>query len=252
MPKKRKASHYKNFPEEFLVKLRSITSKRAKTVIDHILEHGFITTEDLSTKYGYDHAPRAARDVREQGIPLETFKVTAANGRKIAAYRFGDPSTVKAGRVGGRAVWPKELKISLANAQGEKCAICNTPYEARYLQIDHRVPYEVGGDQTAHVVIDDFMLVCGSCNRAKSWSCEHCTNWTETRDAQICRGCYWASPKNYLHVALRSIRRLDLTWTESEVAQYQRLQELATTAEQDLPEFVKSVLQKSLESDQEV
>ena len=81
MAKKSRAKSKQDLPPEFLKKLRSITAKRAKTVIDHILKHGFITTEDLSTKYGYDHAPRAARDVREQGIPLDTFKVTAANGR---------------------------------------------------------------------------------------------------------------------------------------------------------------------------
>lgn len=36
------------YPPEFLVKLRSITAKRAKTVIDHILAHGQVTTEDVS------------------------------------------------------------------------------------------------------------------------------------------------------------------------------------------------------------
>ena len=119
MAKKRKANFSESLSADFLAKLKTITAKRAKTVIDHILEYGFVTTEDLSTKYGYDHAPRAARDVREQGIPLETFKVTAANGRKIAAYRFGDPSNVKSGRDGGRTVWPKELKALLADLGGK-------------------------------------------------------------------------------------------------------------------------------------
>ena len=247
MAKKQKRSQSANLPDAFLAKLRSITAKRAKTVIDHILEFGFITTEDLSTKYGYDHAPRAARDVREQGIPLETFKVTAANGRKIAAYRFGDPSKVKFGRDGGRTVWPKELKKNLATVNGAKCAVCNAEYETRYLQIDHRIPYQVAGDQTSNIVENDFMLVCGSCNRAKSWSCEHCTNWIETHDSSICRQCYWASPLEYVHVALRLIRRLDLTWSETDVEHFERLQELASLAEEELPEFVKSVLRKSVE-----
>ncbi len=236
-------------PKEFLNKLKSVTAKRAKTVIDHILEHGFITTEDLSTKYGYDHAPRAARDVREQGIPLETFKVTAANGRKIAAYRFGDPSKVKSGRDGGRTVWPKELKESLSTTNGCKCAVCNTPYELRYLQIDHRIPYEVGGDQLAELDLNDFMLVCGSCNRVKSWSCEHCTNWKDTHDEKVCRNCYWASPLDYVHVALRLVRRLDITWTESEVAQYECLKELASKVNVELPDFVKSVLRDAIDDE---
>lgn len=56
-------------------------------VIDHIIAHGFITTEDLQ-KYGYNHPPRAARDVREAGIPLETFFVESSDGQRIAAYRL--------------------------------------------------------------------------------------------------------------------------------------------------------------------
>ena len=53
----------RKYPKEFLERLRAIKSKRPKTVIDHILKHGFITTEELEQKYGYKHPPRAARDV---------------------------------------------------------------------------------------------------------------------------------------------------------------------------------------------
>jgi hypothetical protein len=63
------------YPKEFLEQTASITNKRARIVIEHIMMHGFITTEDLETTYGYNHPPRAVRDVRESGIPLETFKV---------------------------------------------------------------------------------------------------------------------------------------------------------------------------------
>ena len=55
----------KKYPTGFLKLAESITNKRAKIVIDHILKHGFITTEDLEKTYGYNHPPRAARDVRE-------------------------------------------------------------------------------------------------------------------------------------------------------------------------------------------
>jgi len=60
-------------PTEFLKLLKSVKAKRAKTVIDHILKHGQITTEELKDIYGYNHPPRAIRDVREQGIPVKTF-----------------------------------------------------------------------------------------------------------------------------------------------------------------------------------
>ncbi len=65
--------------------LKQIANKRARIVIEHILSHGFITTEELEKTYGYNHPPRAARDVRESGIPLETFRVKDTDGRTIAA-----------------------------------------------------------------------------------------------------------------------------------------------------------------------
>ena len=81
----------KDYPPEFLERVKAVTSKRPKTVIDHILKYGFITTEDLKNKYGYSHPPRAAMDVKDQGIPLVSFKVKAEDdGRTISAYKFGD------------------------------------------------------------------------------------------------------------------------------------------------------------------
>lgn len=190
--------------EDFLDKLRSVTNKRARIVIDHILKHGYITTEDLEKTYGYNHPPRAARDVREQGILLETFRVKSSDGRTIAAYRFGSSQDILSGRFGGRKVFPKTLKDDLFNESEGRCAICTGKFEKRYLQVDHRVPYEIAGD-IDHLNRDaqDYMLLCASCNRAKSWSCEHCPNW-HTKSHKICSQCHWAFPQNYTHCLTRS------------------------------------------------
>jgi predicted restriction endonuclease len=161
------------YPQDFLNYIRSITNKHAKIVIDHILQHGFISTEDLENTYGYNHPPRAARDVREAGIPLETFKIKSKDGKSIAAYKFGDISQLQINRIAGRIIFPKEFKKTLLDLSNGKCAICNGEFEERYLQIDHKIPYEVGGDINAKQDVTDFMLLCASCNRAKSWSCEH-------------------------------------------------------------------------------
>jgi len=85
-----------NLPEDFKKVLNSVTNKRARFVIDTILDKGFCSTEDLKNG-GYEHAPRAARDVRELGIPLDTFKIKDSNGKNIVAYRItyeigGDPN----------------------------------------------------------------------------------------------------------------------------------------------------------------
>ena len=249
MAEKKRKQQQVELPEEFLKTVRSVTAKRAKTVIDHILEHGYITTEELSEKYGYDHPPRAARDVREQGIPLETFRITGTHGRKIGAYRFGDPTKIKAGKIGGRMAWPKNFKEKLVEINGARCAICFTECESRYLQIDHRIPFQVGGDPQGDLDPFDFMLLCGSCNRAKSWSCEHCMNWRNDNLVDVCRMCYWASPENYAHIALRLIRRLDITWTGDEVREYDRLVRLSKHARKKLPEFVKDVLRDKIRFD---
>jgi hypothetical protein len=233
-----------DLPRWFIKKAKAVTAKRAKTVIDHILKHGYISTEDLKNLYGYDHPPRAARDVREQGIPLETFRTAGAQGKSIAAYRFADPSEIRSGTLSGRKVFSKEFKGLLVARSGCRCGVCLTEYEARYLQVDHCVPYEVGGEGGGEAAPDEFQLICGSCNRAKSWSCEHCTNWTDDKKITVCRTCYWASSEVYKHVALRPIRRLDLTWTGDETREYDRLARHAKKANQPLPEFVKAVLRK--------
>jgi len=59
----------KKLPDKFIKQCKTVTAKRPRTVIDHILKYGYITTQELKDQYGYNHPPRAARDVREQGIP---------------------------------------------------------------------------------------------------------------------------------------------------------------------------------------
>ena len=186
---------------ELLALLAAVQGKRARIVVDHILQHGFITTEELETAYGYKHPPRAIRDVREQGVPIETFAVKNTQGRSIAAYRFADQSQIQEGRIGGRKSFSKAFKKQLVKQHGSQCAICATPYEARYLQIDHRVPYGISGDSD-QPNLPDYMLICGSCNRAKSWSCEHCDNFQNIKNSDLCTRCYWASPLDYDPIAL--------------------------------------------------
>lgn len=237
----------KEYSEEFLDKLHSVTGKRAKIVIDHILKHGYITTEELESKYGYNHPPRAARDVREKGIPLETFHVTNSQGRAIAAYRFGDPSESR--ELTGRKSLPKMLKQRLVELSKNRCFICQTRFDANVLQIDHRIPYEIMGENGDPAnQPEEYMLLCGSCNRAKSWFCEHCSNWQGEKDSSICSSCYWACPESYKHVGLRTIRRLDIVWTGKELEEYEKIKQEANGMKELMPDYVKAVLRRHLEN----
>jgi len=231
-----------NYPKEFIKLLKSVKAKRPKTVIDHILKHGQITTEELKDTYGYNHPPRAARDVREQGIPLKTFSIIGSDGRKIAAYKFGDPSEVRATQLSGRTAFSSKLKDALIKKYGTRCNIYLEPFPVRELQIDHRVPFEIAGDNSELPDdINEYMLLSASANRAKSWSCENCPNW-KSKKLEACKTCYWAYPESYTHIAMRDIRRLDLLWSEEEIVEYEALIKEVNGVKENAPEYVKSVL----------
>lgn len=168
-----------------------VTGKRPRTVIDHILEHGFITNEELKDKYGYNHPPRAIRDVRENGVPIVTERVKDSTGRSIARYKFGDPSEIENHKLGGRVTFSKELSEALYEQQGGRCALSGVAFERRYLQVDHRIPYEVAGENGRVADESDpdaFMLVSGAANRQKSWTCEHCPTGSARRRLRCASG----------------------------------------------------------------
>lgn len=213
---------------ELLKSAQKVTAHRAKVVIDHIIKHGFISTEDLKETYGYNHPPRAAGDVRDQGIPLETFKVTGRDGRRIGAYRFGDPSQIEGGKLGGRKVLPKLLKKKLVETFGARCAITSEQYDESHLQIDHRVPYRISGDADGtERDAADFMLLSGAAQRQKSWACEQCPNFVTHKKLTYCKSCYWAYPEQFTHVALKEERRVDLTFSGVNVNIFKKLEERA-------------------------
>lgn len=225
----------------------SVTAKRPKTVIDHILKHGFITTEELKEKYGYNHPPRAVRDVRENGIPIETFRVTDSGGRSIAAYRLGELGKQRIKKLTGRTGLSKKIRETLVKKYGCKCSIYLEYVDERELQIDHRVPFEIGGDgDQDELDADDFMLLSASANRAKSWSCEHCENWIGPKEKKVCLSCYWAYPEDYTHIAMRPIRRVDLLWEGDEVAVYETLKTQAVSLDKEIPAFVKEIIKQAL------
>lgn len=242
--KKKRASMAQELPKAFLDHVNKIDAKRARPVIQHIIKYGQVTTEELKDQYGYNHPPRAARDVREQGVLLKTIKVRSTDGRSIGAYIF-DPSFAISSK-GGRTAISKAFKELLVSEQGTRCAVCNAPLEERYLQVDHRIPFEIAGDDSEEDrVTEDYMLLCGSCNRAKSWSCENCPNWA-IKNPETCETCYWAHPEEYAHISTRSIRRLDVVWSEGETKDHDRIHAAAEKLGQSFADFVKATLRNSV------
>lgn len=232
------------YPKEFTELLKTIKGKRAKFVVDTILAKGIITTEEIA-KAGYLHPPRAIRDVKDRGVPIKTVFVKNSNGKSIAAYTFGGFSETRDEVLKGRTSISPSFKAELVSGYGENCEVCTTEYPSRHLQKDHRVPYEVAGDRKGNKKIEDFMLLCRSCNRQKSGACEGCPNWKEERDPEVCRSCYWSNPKDYNHIALREIESLELNFsTEEDIQLFNTLNKQANGV--PIQELIKGILQTKI------
>lgn len=234
----------KKYSKDILKRLNDIKDKRPSTVIQHILKHGYITTEELEKLYNYNHPPRAARDVRERGINLVTYKVKSSNGKSIGAYKFGDPifTDNKISKAAGRTALSDTLKKALIDKYGSKCFIYLQQMDEKQLQFDHRIPYEIGGEQNE---IDCYMLLSPSANRTKSWTCEHCINWS-LKNIEFCEKCFWAHPENYTHIAGKEWRQIIITFTGNEIEDYNKLIELVglEKAEETIKNLIANHIKK--------
>lgn len=234
-----------DLPKDFLEVLDSVTNKRARFVIDTVLEKGSCTTEDLKNA-GYEHAPRAARDVRELGIPLVTGRGKDKDGKNIAVYSFGDWEEAKRqnqlSKTGGRTQLTVKLKTALIERYGCRCHLYGEEYPERLLQPDHRIPYEIGGDPENMMDTDRFMLLCPSANRDKSWACEHCINWSR-KDPDFCRSCYYAYPEHYSHIAGEQERKIDIVFKAEDLELYRKIQTRAEKRNIRITEYAKQLLE---------
>lgn len=210
-------------------------SKRGGIVRDHILQHGSVTTADLNA-LGYDHPPRAVRDLKEAGASVSKEMVTV-DGRRMARYFFDGAANRDAK---GQLPRPKKFDDKLKADYGFKCNICQGVFAARALQIDHRVPYEIAGDPEVNSA-ETYQPLCAPDNRAKSWSCEHCPNWT-TRDVEVCKSCFWARPEGYSHVETRPERRITITFQGNDVLEYEKLRAVAETENKTVTQLARDVL----------
>lgn len=180
-----------------------------------------MTTTTLAA-LGYDHPPRAARDVRDRGIPLETV-MKEVDGKQVAHYRFPDLPIALDMTAHERLSISKQFRQDVLNHYGQRDIFTGIVFESDELQIDHRIPFHVSGDPMRPFNVRDFMPVSAAMNRVKSWACESCPNWAERQDS-ICEKCYWAGPDQpYEHIATLPTRRLELVWQADEVESFDRL-----------------------------
>lgn len=218
---------------------------RAVLALKAMLKAGFVTTDDLNVM-GYHHPPRAIADVRDQGIPVVTESVTNRDGRRMALYRLGTADSIRAGQV-GRTSFTKKFRSALLVQYGSVDCITGAEHEPRSLQIDHRIPYRIAGDDgLATNDLDAFMLLDAKSQRAKSWACENCENFKLIKDTAICRRCFWAFPDEYQHVAMQEQRRTDIVWQGKDVSIHDALTLEASEVGIDMAELLRDLARKRL------
>ncbi len=236
---------WQEYPVAFYERLAGL-SRRARFVAWRIFEDGSVSTRVLQGN-GYDHPPRARKDLTDHGIRvLSSRGRDEETGRVMAIYSFAPPEEVLTAEQAGRTALPRDFVRRVAEDADHQCALCSGRFEDRFLQADHRVPYAIAGDALdAPLDPARFMAVGRSCNRAKSWTCEHCPNWP-VQDAAVCATCYWAAPEGYEHIATEPARRLDLVWRGDETADFDMLRSLAERMGEPLPGYVRAVLARHL------
>lgn len=195
-----------------------------------MLEHGSVTTSDLRDA-GYDHPPRAVRDVKDAGLAVDS-KLVNVGGVRMSRYTLLD--TMSDGYVQRRPI-SNAFRKALFDAHGNRCAVCGGNFITRMLQADHRVPFAIAGDPPPEIKY--YMPLCGSDNRAKSMSCENCPNW-QLRNPDTCKSCYWHDPTNYSHVATVPERRLSITVRGATIAIYDSLKAKADASGVSVGDYV--------------
>lgn len=219
-------------------------SKRAREALEIMLAQGSVTTEELSQCYGLNHPPRAIGDLRDAGVVVERHRVKSSKGKTIAEYTLLEEISDELAEP--RRPIPKKVKNRLIELNGPVCSACEGTFRPTVLQVDHRIPFRIGGDP-AEWSRETGMLLCQSDNRAKSWTCEHCPNW-EIRDPSICEDCYWCHPDGqYSHIAMKQQRRVEVVWQDEETQEYDVLKEQASLLDETMQQYIKRTLHEHLQ-----
>jgi hypothetical protein len=130
----------KPIPAKLLQRIKTVTNKRARFVLDSIVRDGSVSTIQLK-EAGYDHPPRAARDAVELGFALTRVNAKRGDGQTIAAYVFDERELDP--KLTGRVVLAKKERDAIIERKGSKCNLCGA---AHNIQVDHRIPFQVAGE----------------------------------------------------------------------------------------------------------
>jgi hypothetical protein len=66
-------------PAKLLRRIKLVTNKRARFVLDAIARNGIVSTIDLKNA-GYDHPPRAVMDAKDLGFAIKKVQAKREDG----------------------------------------------------------------------------------------------------------------------------------------------------------------------------
>jgi hypothetical protein len=212
-------------------RIKLLKNRRARVVTEFKVKNSSVNTDD----------------VQDTGLPIVTSETKDENNKDILSYKFAEEGKISFLREQDRKHFSKDFKDHLIEKHGSICCICLIKEESGHLQIGQRIPYGVLDEiQYKKEKEKNYFLLCGSCNRSKSLSCDTCKNYKEIKDPNVCKSCYWASPEKYNHIAMKKEGRIELVFTEELMETYNKIKSASETAKTNICKFVIELLKKSL------
>jgi hypothetical protein len=126
--------------DELRARIEAVTNRRARMVLDHIVENGSITADDIQG-FGYREHRRAVQDCRDLGFPIKNARIKSPQGGTVGVWSLDLDAAVGAGM--GRRQFPKKFRELLVARAGSRCESCAAREAMRTLQADHRIPYAI-------------------------------------------------------------------------------------------------------------
>lgn len=227
--------------KEAIAEVIDFMGKRPLLGLATLLENHPQWTSGRLIKANYDHSPRVFGDLKDFGVPILAENMLGQNGERSHHYRLGSKEDIVRRPLKGRSTLRKKIKRELLAKFGCKDSLTEIEFPETSLQIDHRIPFRVSGDDPANLMVERFMLLSASSQRAKAMACKRCRNM-ENAIQETCKTCYWASPEDYTHVEGTEAKVTTVIWHGDDKDLFSLLKQQATLNNKDLAEEIKATL----------
>lgn len=239
--------HYESV-EEYIHDIYDNLYPRAKAAADLLMEKGVITKYDFEeTHVPVSQAPRAIRDLKDHGIPIETLrKISVPQAKtKVNRYTLGSIDNINTSMRYGRMYDPTGMKEKLAKLHGDVCVFCGKKLTAKDRELDHKLPVNIFGDLSPveRLNPDNYQLVCRGCNRLKREATSHGAFDDQREGMDIVKQNYWYDPVQYRkNRDDRLYAHNVIVWnTSKDIQAYKQISQYAKDSSKSFQEALKDI-----------